>query len=104
MLEYPMVSIPRTLTSPSTLVLAHAESSLPRRPLRAPLARRFPRMPSPDKVSFESQQARSPVVHWASAVAIFALGDCMAATDMARARKVEMVAAFILVIWREDCV
>jgi Fe2+ transport system protein B len=54
-------------------------------------------MLSMDKVSFESQQAMSPEVHWFLTVVIVILVDCIAATDMATARKVDEVATLIVV-------
>jgi hypothetical protein len=84
--------IQRTLRSSSTLVLAQAASSFPRRPFRAPLARRLPRIPSPDRVSLESQQEMSPVVHWslASPRARDSERD-MAVAEAARASTAEIV-------------
>ncbi|CAG8292167.1 unnamed protein product [Penicillium olsonii] len=82
----------RTLRSSRALVLAQAASSLPRRPFRAPLARRLPRIPSPETFSLESQQAMSPLAHWALAPprAEDSVRD-MAVAEAARARTAEMV-------------
>lgn len=98
------VYIQRTLRSSRALVLAQAASSLPRRPFRAPLARRLPRIPSPERLSLESQQDRSPLVHWSLAPprARDSVRD-MAVAEAARARTAEMV-NFILKDWFRDCV
>lgn len=55
--------IQRTLRSSSALVFAQAALSFPRRPFRAPLARRLPRIPSAEMFSLESQQEMSPELH-----------------------------------------
>jgi hypothetical protein len=94
--------IQRTLRSSSALVLAQAALSLPRRPFRAPLARRLPRIPSADRFSFESQQEMSPELHWSLAPprATDSERD-MAVAEAARPRTAEIV-NFMVVFGKAD--
>lgn len=94
--------IQRTLRSSSALVLAQAALSLPRRPFRAPLARRLPRIPSADRFSLESQQEMSPELHCSLEPPRAAESDRdMAVAEAARARTAEMV-NFMVVFRKVD--
>src|SRR4051794_15740739 len=98
------------LRSSRALVLAQAAPSLPRRPFRAPLARRPLRIPSELKDSLESQQAMSPELHWSlawpmaaelvKAMLVFSAAGATAATDMAKARIAVKLVICILMDWK----